>query len=125
MICRTCEEREAHQGKHDCDRCLPILKRLDSYTPDLVRGMARTELFPSRPSDAEAFAKLVDLDWHFTEIADAIRKRAPLFTRGEPFLLRLSGVGLLVDEQLGYLGDDLGAVVTRGTEPDTLYIAGL
>ncbi len=125
MICRTCEEREAHLGKHDCDRCLPLLKRLDTCTPDIVRAMARAELFPDRPSDAELFATRVDLDWHFTEIADAIRKRAGLWARGGTILLHLSGVGRLTGEQLEYLGEDLGAIVRHGTEPDTLYVVGL
>ncbi len=87
-----------------------------------VESLVREQVFPSAPSDAELFATRVDLEWHFTEIADAVRKRAALWDRGEPILLVLAGVGALTDGQLVMLGEDLGAIIGRGTEQDSLLI---
>ena len=126
-MCRVCGERWQEGGY--CKRCREVVDKVREERQSVYQAdceeVARTYIFPPVLSDSELFATRVDLDWHFTEIADAIRKRAGLWVRGGTILLRLSGVGRLTGAQLEYLGEDLGAVVRHGTEPDTLYIVGL
>lgn len=119
MMCATCNRHPASPGRHDCERCRKLLEWVVQRVLDSAREIVRDRIFGPTATPAERASEIVRVKWNVAETAHAIKRS---ICEAENALVFLPGVFELTDEDLLAVGKKLNALVTRGTEVDSLLV---